>query len=39
MSQVNVQADRRGGGEITDTVALGKISIRAWVSVTFELKK
>ena len=38
MSQVNVLADRGSGGEITDSVALGKISIRASVSVTFELK-
>ncbi|NLS92731.1 MAG: SIMPL domain-containing protein [Planctomycetaceae bacterium] len=39
MSQVQVQADRGSSGEITDTVALGKLSIRANVSVTFELKK
>lgn len=39
MSQVQVQADRGSSGEITETVALGKLSIRANVSVTFELKK
>ncbi len=39
MSQVQVQAERGGSGEITDTVALGKLAIRAGVSVTFELKK
>ena len=39
MSQVQVQSDRGGSGEISDTVALGKLSIRANVSVTFELKK
>lgn len=39
MSQVQVQADRGGSGEITDTVALGKLAIRAGVSVTFELKQ
>lgn len=39
MSQ-NIMQDVRGGsGEISDTIALGKISIRANVSVTFELKK
>ena len=38
MSQVQVQADRGGSGEISETVALGKLSIRASVSVTFELK-
>jgi uncharacterized protein YggE len=39
MSQVQVQADRGSSGEITDTVALGKLAIRASVSVTFELKE
>jgi len=39
MSQVQVQADRGSSGEITDTVALGKLAIRAGVSVTFELKQ
>jgi len=39
MSQVQVQADRGGSGEITNTVALGKLAIRAGVSVTFELKQ
>ncbi len=38
MSQVNVQADRGSSNEIADTIALGKISIRASVSVTFELE-
>lgn len=39
MSQNVIQDVRGGQGEITDTVALGKISIRANVSVTFELRK
>jgi uncharacterized protein YggE len=39
MSQVQVQADRGSSGEITDTVALGKLAVRANVSVTFELKE
>lgn len=39
MSQYNVQVDRGGSGEITDTIALGKLSVKASVSVTFELKK
>ena len=39
MSQVQVQAERGSSGEITDTVALGKLAIRASVSVTFELKR
>jgi hypothetical protein len=39
MSQYNVQVDRGGSGEITDTIALGKLTIKANVSVTFELKK
>lgn len=35
----NVVQDARGeSGEITDTIALGKISIRGNVTVTFELK-
>ena len=39
MSQ-NVMQDVRGNSsEISDTIALGKLSIRAGVSVTFELKK
>jgi hypothetical protein len=38
MSQ-NVAQDVRGGsGEISDTIALGKISIRAGVAVTFEMR-
>lgn len=39
MAQNVVQAARGGSGEITDTVALGKIAVRANVSVTFELEK
>ena len=39
MSQVQVQADRGSSGEIGDTVALGKLAVRADVSVTFELKE
>lgn len=39
MSQVNVQADRNNSEEIKDSIALEKISIRANVSVTFELNK
>lgn len=38
-SQVQVQADRGGAGEIADTVALGKLSVRANVSVIFELRE
>ena len=39
MSQ-NVAQDMRGNsGDVSDTIALGKLSIRAGVSVTFELKK
>ena len=38
MSQNAVQDDA-GPGETTDTIALGKISIRAAVGVTFELRK
>ena len=38
MSQNVMQNAQGGGGEISDTVALGKISIRANVAVTFELK-
>jgi uncharacterized protein len=38
--QNNAYAERPGiGEEITDTIALGKLSIRANVSVTFELKQ
>jgi uncharacterized protein len=39
MSQNVVQNMRGNSGEISDTIALGKLSIRAGVSVTFELKK
>lgn len=39
MSQVQVQADRGGSGGISETIALGKLSIRANVSVTFELQQ
>lgn len=38
MAQNTIQQMGGAGGEITDTIALGKISIRAGVSVTFELK-
>ena len=38
MSQVQVQADKGSSGEIVDSVALGKLAVRAGVSVTFELK-
>ena len=38
MAQYNVQVDRGGSGEISDTIALGKLTIKANVSVTFELK-
>lgn len=38
MSQNVVQEAPRGGGEAPGTIALGKISVRASVSVTFELK-
>jgi len=38
MSQVNVQADRGSSGEISETIALGKLAISANVSVVFELK-
>lgn len=38
MSQVQVQAYRGNSEDITDNVALGKLAIRASVSVTFELK-
>jgi hypothetical protein len=38
-SQVNVLVDRGNTGDVTDTIALGKLAIRANVSVTFELKK
>ena len=37
-SNVQMQVDTGSSGEIGDTVALGKVSIRANVSVTFELK-
>jgi len=39
MSQNVAQEEPGGSGEMGDTVALGKISIRAAVTVTFELKK
>jgi uncharacterized protein len=39
MSQNVIQNVQAGSGEISDTIALGKISIRANVSVTFELTK
>lgn len=38
MSQVMVQADRGESGDITDSIALGSLNIRANVTVTFELK-
>lgn len=38
MSQNVIQNVQGGSGEISDTIALGKISIRANVAVTFELK-
>jgi len=39
MSQSNVQVERGGSGDITDTIALGKVSIRASVVVVFEMKR
>ena len=39
MSQNVVQDVATGSGEISETIALGKISIRASVSVTFELQE
>ena len=39
MSQNVIQNVQSGPSEISDTIALGKISIRANVAVTFELKK
>jgi uncharacterized protein YggE len=39
MSQNVIQNVQGGAGEILDTIALGKISIRANVSVTFELNE
>jgi uncharacterized protein YggE len=39
MSQNVVQNVQGGSSEISDTIALGKISIRAAVAVTFELRK
>ena len=39
ISQNVIQNIAGGSGEISDTIALGKISIRANVAVTFELKK
>jgi uncharacterized protein len=38
-SYANIQVDRSGSGEITDTIALGKLTIKSSVSVTFELGK
>ncbi len=38
MSQMNVQVNRGDSGEITESIALGKLGIRANVTVTFELK-
>jgi uncharacterized protein len=37
-SYANIQVDRSGSGEITDTIALGKLTIKASVSVIFELR-
>ena len=39
LSQNVVQNAQGGSGEISETIALGKISIRANVGVTFELKR
>lgn len=39
MAQNVMQNVQAGSGEISETIALGKISIRANVGVTFELKK
>ena len=39
MSQNVVQNVQDGSGEISDSIALGKIAIRANVTVTFEMKK
>jgi hypothetical protein len=39
MVQNAIQNVQGGSGEISETIALGKISIQANVSVTFELKK
>jgi uncharacterized protein YggE len=39
MSQNVAQEVRGGSGEMSDTIVLGKIAIRAGVAVTFELKK
>lgn len=39
MTQNAIQNVQSGSGEISETIALGKISIQANVSVTFELKK
>jgi uncharacterized protein YggE len=39
MTQNAIQNVQGGSGEISETIALGKISIQANVSVTFELKK
>jgi len=39
MSQNVAQNVQGGSGEISETIALGKISIRANVGVTFDLKR
>jgi uncharacterized protein YggE len=39
MSQNVVQNVQGGSSEISETISLGKISIRAAVTVTFELRK
>jgi uncharacterized protein YggE len=39
MSQNVVQDARGASGEVSDTIALGQISVRAGVAVTFELKR
>lgn len=39
MSQNVIQSVQNGASEISDTIALGKIAIRANVNVTFELKE
>jgi uncharacterized protein YggE len=39
MSQNTAQDMRGVSGDVSDTIALGKLAIRAGVSVTFELKK
>lgn len=39
MSQMNIQVNRGGSGEITESIALGKLTIKANVTVTFELRR